>query len=403
MRAVGIICEYNIFHNGHKRQIDLLKKDGFDTVVCVMSGNFTQRGSLAIADKYTRAKSAIMGGADLVFELPFPFSSLSAEGFAEAGVHILSSLGIKNISFGSECYDKELLKRAAKIIKSKEFIEKYSLEVKRGSAYAYFDTIKSILGEDQRLLSNDILAISYISAIEKLSADMEIFPIAREGSAYRDTELSGNLSSATALRQKIEKSGAGFECLNEIHSPKAVISTLKEAQKNCKCPVFIDKIGNEILSFFRFLSPDEIANRAVKRSGCGNCVADDGDGIVDRLCNQARASKSFDEFINSSYNSRHTDARIKRVMLFSLLGVSDKLAKELPTYTTLLATNKQGRELLSQIRRSNTFPIVTKPADAPTNHQSSISALADSIYATTMPECEYFDYFIKQSPYIADF
>ncbi len=403
MRAVGIICEYNIFHNGHKRQIDLLRKNGFDTVVCVMSGNFTQRGSLAIADKYTRAKSAIMGGADIVFELPFPFSSLSAEGFAEAGVHILSSLGIKNISFGSECGDKELLKRTAKIIKSKEFIEKYSLQSKRGSAYAYFDTIKAFLGEECQLLSNDILAISYISAIENLSADMEIFPIAREGSAYRDTEISSTLPSATALRQEIEKSGAGFGCLKEIHSPRGVVSILQEAQKNGNCPVFIDKIGNEILSFFRFMSPDEIATRAVKRSGCGNCVADDGDGIVDRLCNQARASKSFDEFIKASYNSRHTDARINRVMLFSLLGVSDKLAKGLPSYTTLLATNRQGRELLSQIRKSNSFPIVTKPADAPNNHQNSISAFADAIYTTAMPKCEDFDYFIKQSPYIADF
>ena len=118
MRTVGIICEYNPFHTGHKRQIDILRSMGYDCVICAMSGNYTQRGELAIFDKYTRAESALHGGADLIVELPFPFSSLSAEGFANAGVHILSSLGVDAISFGSECADVTLLECAAEAILS---------------------------------------------------------------------------------------------------------------------------------------------------------------------------------------------------------------------------------------------------------------------------------------------
>ena len=133
MKAVGIICEYNPFHSGHKRQIDTLRDMGYDCIVCVMSGNFTQRGELAMFDKYTRAKTAVLGGADLVFELPFPYSSLSAEGFATAGVHILSSLGIRNISFGSECADKQLLCTAADVISSQGFIQAYTVAQKNCS------------------------------------------------------------------------------------------------------------------------------------------------------------------------------------------------------------------------------------------------------------------------------
>ena len=403
MRAVGIICEYNIFHNGHKRQIDLLRQKGFDCIVCVMSGNYTQRGTLSISDKYTRAKSAIMGGADIVLELPFPFSSLSAEGFAESGVHILSSIGVRNISFGSECGDKELLSRASEIVRSKEFIEKYSLATKRGSAYSFFEILKEFLGDDASILSNDILAISYISAIEKLGADIEIIPIVREGSNYRDTKIIGNLPSATALRQEVQKSENGFFCLDENHSPKKALSVIQDSEKNGKAPVFIDKIGNEVLSFFKIMSPKEISSRAILRSNGGSGVAYDGDGIVDRLCNQARSAQGFGDFISSCYNSRYTDARINRVMLFSLLGVSDTLAKELPNYTTLLAANQSGRKFLSEIRKDNGFTIVTKPADSPKSCQNDTASFADSFYTLAFPQQTDFDYFMKQSPYIADF
>ena len=126
MRTVGIVCEYNPFHRGHGRQIDILRKSGAETIICAMSGNFSQRGELTVADKYTRAETAVRYGADVVIELPFPYSSLSAEGFCRAGVHILASLGCDTLCFGSETCDKELLSHAADIISSSQFISEYA-------------------------------------------------------------------------------------------------------------------------------------------------------------------------------------------------------------------------------------------------------------------------------------
>ena len=140
-KTVGIICEYNPFHGGHKYQIDEIKRMGFDRVVCVMSGNTVQRGGFAITDKYTRARMAIKGGADLVLELPYPYSASSAETFALAGVRILENADVDAICFGSECGDIEKLKIAADTCDSESFSECYKALVSSGvgTAKAYFD------------------------------------------------------------------------------------------------------------------------------------------------------------------------------------------------------------------------------------------------------------------------
>ena len=400
MKAVGIVCEYNPFHLGHKRQIDILRENGAETVICAMSGNYTQRGELAIADKYTRARAAVACGADLVLELPFPFSSLSAEGFSRAGVHILSRVGADTLSFGSECADATLLKKAASTVASEDFISAYSYAQKdMGAAKAYFDTLKAMLGNDVELLSNDILAVSYIAAINELKLDMDIFPIERKGGAYRSRELSDSLPSASAIRAAVADSENGFCSFDESHLPICSLNALKDAQIKNEAPVFIDTVGREILSFLRLMSPAEITSRAISRSGGGQAVADDGCGIVERLCNAARSSDSLSEMLRRSYNSRYTDARINRVLLFSLFGVSDVFTKALPSYTTLLAASESGRRYLSDIRKSIDYPIITKPADAPECPDTAISRLSDSFYATAIgKKC---DHFIKMHPFMA--
>lgn len=401
MRTVGIICEYNPFHLGHKRQIDVLRKMGYERIVCVMSGNFTQRGELAMFDKYTRAKSAVMGGADVVLELPFPYSSMSAERFAAAGVHILSSLGVDAISFGSECADADMLNRAAEAILSEEFVSLYTELQKNGSggsAKCYFEALARILGHDVSLLSNDILAISYIAAIKRFGCKMEIVPIKREGLRYNDLELrSDELPSATAIRAAIN-SGLAKSTVQATVEASAQ-APLFDALDMGIAPVGINNIGDRILSFFKLLSANEICSRATMRSG-GGSIAEDGCGICERLCKCARAATNFDSFIGSAYNSKYTDARINRVMLFALLGVSDKLSHMLPSYTTLLAASEGGRELLSSWRKSCEFSIITKPADAPEGVLLNIGRAADELYVSAMPQKSAVDYFVKQKPYI---
>ncbi len=401
MKTVGIVCEYNPFHTGHARQIDILRKSGAEVIICAMSGNFSERGELTVADKYTRAEAAVRCGADIVVELPFPYSSLSAEGFCSAGVHILSSLGCDTLSFGSESADVALLRRAADIASSPEFVSDYAEICKnQGSARAYFDLLSEKLGEDARLLSNDILGISYVAAIKHQGSVMEIFPISREGAAYKETELGGPYPSATAIRKATNESQKGFFAISCDNIPTPALEALKRAQNDGLAPVFTDSIGSDILSFFKLMSPDEIISRATKRSGGGDSVCCDGCGIVERICNSAKASKDLGEMLKASYNSRYPDARINRVILFSMLGVSDAFEKSLPEYTQLLGASDAGRKYLSNIRKSSAFPIVTKPADAPEATATGILHLSDSLYASAMPKDVNFDYFLKKHPYM---
>ncbi len=403
MRTAGIICEYNPFHTGHKYQIDTLHSMGYDCVVCVMSGNYTQRGELAMFDKYTRAKSAVLGGADLVLELPFPFSSFSAEGFANSGVHILASLGLDAICFGSECGDISLLEAAADTIISNEFPKVYSDHIKGGlgSASAYFEAIKTISGNDISLLSNDILGISYIAAIKRSGYKIDILPIKREGAAYNEKELiDGIMPSASAIREAIKN--PEFNILSLLdYMPQASHECLYNAKNSGSAPVFIDSIGSSMLSFFKLMSAEEIIARAISRSHGGEGVAEDGCGICERLCKIAHDSKTFDEFLHKSYTSKYTDARLNRVILFSVLGVSDRFVHSLPEYTTLLAANECGRELLSSIRKKSDFIIVTKPADAHEKSiQKRIGEAADILYTSAMPSKTDVYLFIKSHPFI---
>jgi len=403
MRTAGIICEYNPFHSGHKRQIDILRNMGYDCVVCVMSGNYTQRGEMAIFDKYTRAESAVIGGADLVLELPFPHSSFSAEGFADAGVHILSSIGVDAICFGTECGDAKILEQAADAVLSKEFKDAYSELIKsgRGSAAAYFDALSSVTKENFALLSNDILGISYIAAIKKNDAELDIIPIKRDGSAYNDKSLVENvLPSASAIRERIKNGTGDLTSALSGFIPEASLSVIARAQKNMSAPVFAESLGDEILSFFRLMSANEIIERAISRSGGGETIAEDGCGICQRICNTAKACKGFEKFLSECYTTKYTDARMNRVILFSILGVSNSALRKKPEYTTLLAANATGRDFLSTIRKSSVFPIVTKPADAPDSVNKALSEAADALYAQAIGCGKGLDYFIKSHPFM---
>jgi predicted nucleotidyltransferase len=330
--------------------------------------------------------------------------SLSADGFATSGVHILNSLGIKNISFGSECADKQLLEAAANAISSSEFIQAYQTAQKntaKGSTRTFFDTLGEVMGKDISLLSNDILAISYIAAIERLGCDMNVIPIKREGLAYNDTALlGGKLPSASAIRETI-RSGDGIDgSLISAAIPEQTMSVLKEAINSGTAPVTAQNIGREILSFFKTMSANEIISRAISRSASGAYIGNDGCGICERLCNSARQALDFDEFMTGAYNAKYTDARINRLILFSLFGVSDKLAHSLPEYTVLLAANLSGRDFLSDIRKNCDLPIVTKSADAPDSVLTSLVRSSDSLYSSAMPSSHDQDCFVKKHPFM---
>ena len=197
MSVFGIVCETNPIHNGHKHLITSARENGADAIVCVMSGNTVQRGEFAIADKYLRAEALLSCGADLVLELPFPWSTSSAEYFARASIQLLREF-CDTVIFGSECGNIDLLERAADFAYCPDFKEKYNkrLSSGEGAAAAYFDMLNEATGAS--LSSNDLLGVEYIKAAKVLAADIKFITIPRQGDDYASTKIK-NVKFSTDL------------------------------------------------------------------------------------------------------------------------------------------------------------------------------------------------------------
>ena len=382
-KIAGIVCEYNPFHTGHEYQIKKIREMGYEKIVCVMSGNTVQRGEFAIADKYSRAEMAIKCGADLVLELPYPYSSSGAEFFAAAAVKILSSAGVGTICFGSESADIDALTRAAQICESESFAESYRdiAGIGVGSPSAFFDAYKQVSGEDFPGGSNDLLGVAYIRAIIKNGFDINPVAIKREGSAYTDGELSESCGhpSALMLRNAI---GDGLDKI-EKSLPAASFETLKGCIQDGNAPVDIRKIESAVLSFFRLADPDELAEKNIAEGGVG--------GLLERLCKCSKTAKSYDELVALASGKTYTESRVRRVILASILGVTDEDIRRAPAYSTVLAFNDSGREILASLRKTQTeIAFVTKPADAESisdaaARQSRLSEKTDALFTLAKP------------------
>ena len=365
MSVFGVVCEYNPFHKGHKYLLDAARELGADRVVCVMSGNSVQRGEFAVADKYIRAEAAAREGADLVLELPFPWCSASAEYFARASVGILSEL-CDTLIFGSECGDIDLLCRVAETADSDSFRAEYKqmLSEGRGSAEAYFSLLKEMSGYE--LSSNDLLGVEYIRAIRRTDSKMIPLTVKRQGSGYLDSSLEGAYPSATAIRKAWRE--AGVDRARE-HIPPAAFEVYRRAERegNITDTSFID---SAVVSFFRLASGDSIEG-----------FAETGGGIGGRLCSVARESVSYEELVEKAKTKRYTDSKLRRAILFSMAGVSDEMLKSDPEYTTLLAANGKGREILSANRKNQGLRIITKGADSPRDSaQFKVTERLDALF-----------------------
>ncbi len=380
--AFGIVCEYNPFHNGHLRQIKEIKKATDEPIICVMSGNFTQRGEISIVDKYARSKSALECGADLVVELPIPFCISSAEYFASASIYILAKMGVDKLSFGSESGNVEKIMKIAKIAASDEFKnECEALSKEQTSAGAYFELLAKKSGEEN-ILSNDILGIEYTKAIIKNGYDMQIFPIKREGNAYRDTQLSlGELPSASAIR--FELSCGSFESISSF-VPKQTMKMLEENEL-----ANFERVKNSILLALRLLNEDTVD------------VAISDKGLVNRIITTAHECTSFDEFESKLQTKKYTKSAIRRAIFYILFGIEQSDIEILPTYTVLLGANEKGREHLASIRKNeDAIKVISKPADAEGSRQFELSKKADALYTMCFENKKESGFYIKKSPVI---
>lgn len=364
MQYTGVICEYDPFHAGHAYLLRRAREQG--PVVCLMSGNFTQRGGAALLPPAVRAEMALCGGADAVLELPFPFAAASAEHFARCGVRALAALGAGWLMFGSECGDTEKLTNAARRLCEPEFLQLLTSEGKRrGVVRVLFD----YLGET--FSSNDLLAIHYIKAI--LEEDLSLTPVAvkRVGTEYRSETLRAPYPSATALREKLNTSGDISEFL-----PPEVRAVWQEGVRRYGT-ADIKRLGTAILALLRGNG---------MQNGCFSEIAECDAGLFARLTQSAFRAGDYTELCAMTANKSYTDGRVRRALLMLLAGVTPKDIVARPAYLRLLAANSTGRELLADTRKTRTVPVVTKCSDVrrlgqAASRQRELARRADGLYA----------------------
>ena len=344
MKTVGIICEYNPFHLGHKKQIDIIRSHfGQDTaIVCLMSGNFVQRGAPAIFHKSLRAQAAIACGADLVLELPVTYALSSAEGFAAGGVKILSGF-CDYLCFGTETGTAETLMATAKALLSPSFSEVLRQQLDLGLSFPAARA--AALGEDASLLANpnDILGVEYCKAILAQNSAMEIFPIIREG-GYHDTAVDKENPSATAVRQLLINKHDWKSCV-----PASAWDIFDGA------PLHTLQAGERaVLAKLRTMSDAEF-----------EALPYGSEGLWRKFMQACRSCDSIDSIIAATKSKRYTYTRISRMLMCAYLGISREMLDTPAPYTRVLAFNDAGRTVLKAARLSGSFPHVGEEMDDP--------------------------------------
>ena len=345
-KSVGIVAEYNPFHTGHRYQIDFLKGEGFDTVVVAMSGSRVQRGSLALLNKHTRAKMALENGVSLVAEIPYPFSSMSAEGYAMAGMQTLKAMGVDAVCFGSESGDGQQLKEIATYLLSEEYensLKKYLEQnlpfpaAREKAIFEKFELNKNIVSA-----SNDILAIEYIKACIKLNWNPEIIALKRKGAAYNRTTEKDGFASASGIRKRISE--YRFDSA-ENFIPAESRKTFQQAMDRGSYFMADSRWEKAVLFKLRWLAKEDFE----KLSDCNSELA----GSFEKA---AAISNSIETLFDNLPTKRYTRARLSRIILAAFLDVKNDMPKDIQ-YIRLLGFDKNGEQHLKEISKTCPLPI----------------------------------------------
>lgn len=352
-KVLGIIAEYNPFHNGHFYHLDHSKQiSKSDYVVCIISGNFVQRGNTSIINKWAKTEMALLNGADLVIELPTLYSISSAENFAYGAIKILDSLNIVDtISFGSEACDINSLNKIANIFydEPKEYINILTQELKKGVSFpkarenavlqylSGLDVYSNILSKP-----NNILAIEYLKALRKLRSNMTPIAIKREKVYYNDCFVVDEYASATAIRELLGHSD--FDSIRKV-MPKSCYSILKNEINDGRLILNLSKFEKEILYTLRKMSISDIAK-----------LPDVSEGLENAIKTAANSCNTLYELLNILHSKRYTQTRLQRILLYALIGITKRdisLSKRYSPYIRILGFNDKGQNLLSDICRKN--------------------------------------------------
>ncbi|NLM44011.1 MAG: nucleotidyltransferase [Clostridiales bacterium] len=360
MKVVGIVSEYNPFHNGHKYHLQLSKKlCKADYSLAIMSGNFLQRGEPALFDKWSRAKMAVINGIDLVIELPVIYSCQSAELFAFGAIKILDSLKVVDyLSFGSENGNiHDLYKAAETLLNEPDYVKvKIRSLLDEGMTYskAISQAYSGLMGN---LLSypNNILGIEYIKSLLLINSSIKPITVKRIGNNYNDTVFKGSISSATAIREGLKTSGLTKEIKDSI--PEASWRIVVDNIKKGKGPIFWDNFSDILLYHIRKSTHQSMRN-----------LPEIKEGLEYRFKKAGDASSCFEELVNLIKTKRYTRTLLQRNLCHMLLDINKKdieYAKRIdsPIYVRVLALNNKGRSLLKEIGRKSNTPIINKAAD----------------------------------------
>lgn len=402
MKTVGMVVEYNPFHNGHLYHLEESKRlSGADAVVCVMSGNFIQRGEPALINKWARAKAALLSGADLILELPSVYAMSSAEYFASGAVKILDATGaVDYMCFGSESGNIEEFNIPSEILLNEPELYKIMLkeELSKGKSYPYareralsryiggpqdvWESLMSMVDEPQGIRkslssvmdepqvvrerlpsimnqSNNILGIEYMKALKKLKSKIIPLTLKRIGNEYNSDRMTGVISSATAIRKSILCSRTDINTYKvpEQAMPALAYSVIKEEFEAGRGPVSFNDFESIILSAVRKMSAEQIKTLPYV-----------GEGLENRIKAASDKSGSLSELIDAVCTKRYPRTRIQRILCSILTGITSLESDTFiryggPQYIRVLGFNKTGRSILSQMKNKSTLPVIVKTSD----------------------------------------
>ena len=386
--TVGIIAEYNPFHNGHLYQLTKIHEHFPDaTITVILSGSFTQRGEAAILDKWTRATTAVKSGADLVLELPYAFACRSAEHFARGGVQSLAALGIDTLAFGAESRDLVPLQAATACMDDPAFQSALHGRIASGTSYAaaLSAELASRTSLDDTLLHapNNILAIEYLRALTRYAPHVTPLLIPRIGAAYHDSALHETYASASAIRNSISRplnyqppSPREGDRVSGGRCGEGTTSLLPPPYSRRNIPWSTLQSVMPLSSYHALLhaATDIPSNDRLLRPLLARLLTLDGDalraitgmneGLEHRLLEKAQAAGSWDELISAISTSRYPQSRIARLLVHILTNFTSNVARSCdatgPRYLRVLAMNTAGAALLHRTKKTARLPIITK-------------------------------------------
>ena len=357
--ATGIIAEYNPFHNGHKYMLKQIGKQfPQEPIIICLSGSITQRGEMALLDKWTRAKLAVLGGANLVIELPAAFACRSAEAFGQGGTTLLTATGVVDrLAFGTEYPDLAQLKKAASFepdVYSKELQQLLQQGLSYGAAITKLMNEKLHLPEAMLYEPNTILALEYLRSLGKLQKQGQPVPkpwtVRRQGAGHGDTLPKGKFASGTTLRQMT----ANSQDKNSLEKNLEPLVPPTVCQAIVSCTSYPDKAKIYQLLRYKLLStaPQGLQQILGIREG------------LEQAMLQAINSPSYDEFVHHLASRRYPSTRIQRLISHLLLSMNKELVEKMdnagPLYLRVLAMDSTGRQLLRQIKNRGRLPLLNK-------------------------------------------